>query len=242
MQDRVADVLAQRAALDRSGLSGVAVSVLLHGSLIGLAVYAALHRPPPTPASTLKIRFAQAPRTATATAAPAVPKPKPVAPRIEPPRPEPVKKPEPTKPVEKNTVPMSPFGKSTKKGSENAPMPKPAEPPAPSSALAASEPGVGEAGVTGLEGGDFPYTLYIERMKNTIASKWARPQVGGGAKTVVYFQIARDGTISNAETRTVSGSRLFDRSAVSAVLSSSPRPPLPMGYSGTYLGVHLTFR
>jgi hypothetical protein len=39
-----------------------------------------------------------------------------------------------------------------------------------------------------------------------------------------------------------SGSGLYDRAALRAVLESSPLPPLPFGYNGTYLGVHLKFR
>jgi TonB family protein len=92
-----------------------------------------------------------------------------------------------------------------------------------------------------LEGGDFPYTIYIERMKTLIGSRWLRPQVGVGA-VVVYFAIDRDGTIRDAKIETPSGDGTFDRAALRAVLESSPLPPLPFGYAGTYLGVHLTFR
>ena len=163
-------------------------------------------------------------------------------PRIEPPKPVPLEPPKPAaKAPDKDTVPLSPFGKSTKKGSENAPVPKVATPAAPATA-SADEVGVGQTGVTGLEGGDFPYTLYIDRMTTLIGSHWARTQIAGGAKTVVYFEIERDGKIRAAKTEISSGSGLFDRSALGAVLASSPLPPLPFGYSGTYLGVHLTFR
>ena len=41
MRDGVADVLAQRATLDRGAGAGIALSLLLHGGLIALAVYAA---------------------------------------------------------------------------------------------------------------------------------------------------------------------------------------------------------
>jgi TonB family protein len=58
----------------------------------------------------------------------------------------------------------------------------------------------------------------------------------------VYFAIDRDGTIRDAKIETPSGDGTFDRAALRAVLESSPLPPLPFGYAGTYLGVHLTFR
>ena len=59
---------------------------------------------------------------------------------------------------------------------------------------------------------------------------------------VVYFRILRDGTITEARVETPSGNGTFDRAALSAVRSSSPLNPLPFAYSGTYLGVYLTFR
>lgn len=223
MEDRVAEVLAQRAALDRGAAGGVILSLFLHAGLVGAAVYAALYSPPPKIASVLNIRFAPMP----APVAPAAPKPD--APRIEQPKPEPIKPIETKKAPEKNTVPFSPFGKSKKKGSDN-PITKPTTPAPAAPAVTAA-----------LEGGDFPYTIYIERMKTLIGSRWFRPQVGGGA-VVVYFAIDRDGTIRDAKIETPSGDGTFDRAALRAVLESSPLPPLPFGYAGTYLGVHLTFR
>ncbi len=234
MEDRVAEVLAQRAALETGGAGGVILSILLHGALAGAAVYAAMHATPPKMASTLNIRFAPMPAPAIAPAQP----PKPVAPRIEPPKPEPVKRVETKKAPEKDTVPLSPFGKSPKKGSEH-----PAPPPRPTTndqrpAAAAATPGV----TAQLEVGDFPYTIYIERMKTLIGSHWYRPQITGDAVTIIAFVIDRDGTIRDVKTESRSGNDAFDRSAMRAVLEASPLPPLPFGYAGTYLGVHLTFR
>jgi protein TonB len=253
MRDGVAEVLAQRARLDRGAGGAVALSLLLHGGLTALAVYAALHATPPKAASMVNIQFAKMPAAAPAPRArTATPVAKPVeAPKIEPPKPkieEPkpaIEQPKPAK-VEKNTVPLSPFGKSTKKGSET---PQPAK-PAPAPAAAPPLPGVatttdvpiGGAGVTGLEGGDFPYTLYIQGMQRRIGTNWFRPQVAPGTATLVYFRILRDGTIAEARVETSSGNGTFDRAALGAVRSSSPLNPLPFAYDGNYLGVHLTFR
>jgi TonB family protein len=249
MQDRVADVLAQRAALDRGAGTAIAISLLLHAGLTGLAVYAALHAPAPREAKMVNIRLANV-SPAPAPAAPvrkvAAEAPKPV-PKIEEPKPK-IEEPKPVvenKPakVEKNTVPLSPFGRSTKKGSETPPVAKPAEAPAaPPVPGTTTDVPVGGSGVTGLEGGDFPYTLYIGSMHRKIGSNWFRPQSASGVATVIYFRIQRDGTINEAKIETSSGNSTFDRAALSAVRSSSPLNPLPFGYSGTYLGVHLTFR
>jgi TonB family protein len=58
----------------------------------------------------------------------------------------------------------------------------------------------------------------------------------------VKFVIDRDGTLRDAATETESGNGTFDRAALRAVIEASPLPPLPFGYSGTYLNVHLTFK
>ena len=253
MRDGVADVLAQRARLDRGAGLGVACSVLLHGGLIALAMYAATHAAAPIPANMVNIQFASLP-AARAAARPAPPAPKPVeAPKIEEPKPKveapKIEEPKPAveKPpqkVEKNTVPLSPFGRSTKRGSDAPPVAK----PAPAAETAPLLPGtttdvpVGGSGVTGLEGGDFPYTLYIQSMHRRIGTNWFRPQVASGSPAVVYFRIARDGSVSDAKIETSSGNPTFDRAALSAIRSSSPLNPLPFGYDGNYLGVHLTFR
>src|SRR6266545_3882726 len=159
MDDRVGDLLAQRVALHDGAAAGIAVSLLLHGALTAFAIWAALHHAAAQTPRTIEIRFAQIPRAVVATSAiaPAAPKPS----KLE--KPAPVLETKPVTPAkpEKNTVPLSPFGKSEKKGSEHATPSVATAPPAVVPGVSAAVP-VGGAGVTGLEGGDFPYTLYIE--------------------------------------------------------------------------------
>jgi TonB family protein len=252
MRDRVADVLAQRATLDRGAGLGVLLSILFHAGLGALAVYGALHATPPKAVSMVNIQFASMPAMAPPTPARTKPAaPKPVAPRIEEPKPtiqEPkpvIEKPVAPKPPEKNTVPVSPFGRSTKKGSEiPAATPTPAIPQTTDNRQLTTgmEVPLGGSGVTGLEGGDFPHTLYIQGMHRKIGANWFRPQVTAGATVIIYYRILRDGTITDARVETSSGNPTFDRAALSAVRSASPLNPLPFAYSGTFLGVHLTFR
>ncbi len=232
MQDRVAEVLAQRAALDNGFMAGVLLSIVLHAAITAAAVYAAMHAEAPKIASVLNIKLAPM-RVPAAVVKPAAP-PKPAAPRIESPKPQPLKPVVTTQAPEKNTVPLSPFGRSAKKGSENPVVPAiPATQPPRDPAT----PGVSAA----LEGGDFPYTIYIDRMTTMIGSHFFRPQAAA-VPVVVYFVIDRDGTIRDTRVETSSGNGVFDRAALRAVLESSPLGPLPFGYSGTYLGVHLKFR
>ncbi|HEY0157411.1 MAG TPA: TonB family protein [Thermoanaerobaculia bacterium] len=254
MRDGVADVLAQRAKLDRGAASGLLISILLHGALAASLGYAAMHARAPKPVGLVNIQFAPMPASTAPSPRPAAQKPakpvvpappkieEPAPPRIEPPKPAA----EPQKAVvpEKNTVPLSPFGQSTKKGSARPEAAKPAPaPPAASPGVpgTTTDVPVGGSGITGLEGGDFPYTIYIQSMHRRIGSNWFR-QGGTGTPTVIYFRILRDGTIAEAKVETSSGNATYDRAALSAVRSSSPLNPLPFGYDGNYLGVHLTFR
>jgi protein TonB len=159
-----------------------------------------------------------------------------------------VEMPKPAAPVKPstNTVPLSPFGRSTKKGEEKAapPSPPPVTTPAVTAtgtpAVTTTLPAVGSSGVTSLEG-TFPFPFYIERMNTLIAGKWFRPPAKSELLTAVYFAIQRDGTIRDAKIEGSSGNPTFDRAALRAVIEASPLPPLPFGYSGSYLGVHLTF-
>ncbi len=253
MRDRVADVLAQRATLESGTGLGVLCSLLLHAAIGALAVYGAMNASSARPASMVNIQLASMPAVAPALAGnkPAAPKPVVEAPRLEEPKPRieearpVVETPAFPKPPEKNKVPLSPFGRSIKKGSES---PAPAPAATPPQTTSTQQPGtttevaIGGSGVTGLEGGDFPHTLYIQGMHRKIGGNWFRPQAAAGATVIVYYRVLRDGTITDARVETASGNSTFDRAALSAVRSASPLNPLPFAYSGTYLGVHLTFR
>lgn len=250
MRDGVADVLAQRVALDRGAGAGIVLSLFLHGGLIALAIYAATHASPPQAAQMVNIQFAKMPAPQAAPVARPTPAPPKLveAPKIEEPKPkaeprisEPKSAAPPPAKIEKNTVPLSSFGRSTKKGSETPPVAKPA-PRAPAVGTTTAEVPIGGSGVTGLEGGDFPYTLYLQGMQRRIGTNWFRPQVAPGTSATISFRILRDGTIGEVRVETSSGNGTFDRAALSAVRSSSPMNPLPFAYNGTYLGVHLTFR
>lgn len=242
MHDRVGDVLSQRAALDRGAGVPIVLSVLLHGGIAAVIVYSALHTRPPQRAATLNIQFAKIPATPAIqkpAAKPAAPKIEDVKPKIEEPKPAPA--PETPKKPEKNTVPLSSFGRSTKKGSETPPAPPTPSPSSPSTSTA-PEVAPGTSGVVELEGGDFPYTLYLQGMVKKIGDTWHRPEIDAGPGVVIYFRILRNGNVVESRIEKSSGNATFDRVALSAVRSSSPFVQLPFGFEGTYLGVHQIFR
>jgi protein TonB len=254
VRDAVADVLVQRRDLSNRESSGLLPSLLLHATLIGLFLLASRPRPVELPPQVLTVRLAPAAagaksRNATVAAPVAEPKPEPV-PETEtkPKSEEPLKAP----PALKNQETL--FGQAAKpKGREEKAAAIPPEPVAKQPDTQGASfaeggqggvglmPGLGAAGVTGLEGGNFPYNFYLERMVTLIGANWMRPQTGADITAVIYFQIHRDGTIREAEIRKSSGSGVFDRAALRSVIESSPLPRLPAGYSGAFLGVHLTF-
>jgi periplasmic protein TonB len=250
VRDAVADVLEERQALSRREWSGYPASIALHVAL-GLALLVASRAPeaPKQPVLTVRLAAAQPAAAVTnakvATTAPPVAKAEPAPP------PPPAESPEAKKapPALKNQETL--FGQAAKPKTKSEETARPATPPRdvpPSAGATFAEPtpgiglpGVGTAGVTGLEGGDFPYTFYLERMVRLIGDNWLRPQTGADITVVIYFRIERNGEIREARVSKSSGSSVFDRAALRGVLESSPLPPLPSGYRDRYLGVHLTF-
>ncbi len=92
---------------------------------------------------------------------------------------------------------------------------------------------------------NFPYTYYLQTIHSKISGNWytsqISPGVTGNFRTTVYFKIFRNGEISTLEVREPSGIRSLDLSALRAIQSSAPFPPLPNDYEGEFLGIHLIF-
>ena len=58
---------------------------------------------------------------------------------------------------------------------------------------------------------------------------------------LIAFKVYRDGRISHPFIEETSGLPFLDETALRAVLSSAPFPPLPTGFKEEYLGVHFGF-
>lgn len=103
--------------------------------------------------------------------------------------------------------------------------------------------GLGFTGPGGDFSGQFPW--YVEAVRRRISSNWLYstidPRVTWAPRAVVTFQILRNGSIVNVELLRSSGNDSVDRSAVRAVLSSTPVEPLPSGYGGSYVQVEFWF-
>lgn len=91
----------------------------------------------------------------------------------------------------------------------------------------------------------FDFDYYLPRVAEMISAAWKPPAgLGGGQEgptVTVRFRIARGGEAREISVEAISGLALFDRSALDAVREAQPFLPLPPGYSGEWLTVHLRF-
>lgn len=93
--------------------------------------------------------------------------------------------------------------------------------------------------------GGFPYVYYLEIIQERISSRWFKslidPGVSGQYQAVIYFRIQRNGQATDFAIEQSSGIRSFDMSALRAVQTAGPFPPLPRDFEGEYLVIHLLF-
>ena len=90
--------------------------------------------------------------------------------------------------------------------------------------------------------GDFRFAYYLAALRNKIASRWVPPQgMSGPVKAVIRFRVGRDGQVTLTEVEASSGYAFYDQTTLRALLSATPLPPLPAGYTDEYLGVHFEF-
>lgn len=264
MQDAVAEVFQERQHLDQGFSTGLLLSIFLHALLLIPFAVSAMNIVR-APAEPIRVRLAAAepselrqPATGTAPVIETPARPTPPQQTATPQAPAETPRPE-TRELEKSLFGQSPEKPVDRKAENDreraAPAkrepqtPVPATPsavePGPPSPATTPAPGIsvggGSAQISGLEGGDFPYTFYVERMLGIIGGNWFRPEAGSRSGATIYFVIERNGKISEVEIRETSGNSTFDRAARRAVIESSPLPPLPFQYAGSELGVHLKF-
>jgi periplasmic protein TonB len=89
------------------------------------------------------------------------------------------------------------------------------------------------------------YGWYVQAVKSRVSSNWLlstiSPSLLSAPRVYIDFDINRDGSISNAQVKQSSGIPEVDRSALRAVLASSPLAPLPADYSGSKVSVEVYF-
>lgn len=148
----------------------------------------------------------------------------------------PAKKPPPRSPVAK-TPPPAPQPEVKR---EPAPRTNPAEGPAPG-----VQPSTGtDVATVKTAGVDFAYPEYLRNLVGQIYRRWQRPVGNVPLKAEVLFLVHRDGTVSDLQFISRSGSFTFDLEAQGAIESagnSRAFGQLPEGYPADVLPVNFFF-
>lgn len=91
----------------------------------------------------------------------------------------------------------------------------------------------------------FPFTYYLQIIIDRVSSNWftslVEPGIRGHFQVTVYFKIYTNGKISDLKIEESSEMKSLDLSALRAIQTSAPFPPLPREYKDEYLGIHLIF-
>jgi periplasmic protein TonB len=89
------------------------------------------------------------------------------------------------------------------------------------------------------------YAWYVEAVRSRVSGNWLlstiSPSLMSAPRVYVDFNIQRDGTITDVKLAQSSGIPEVDRSAMRAVMASSPLGALPSDYSGSSVSVSFYF-
>lgn len=220
------------AALPREGLAAGAIgTVAVHVGAV-LVVLLGLSRDVGPQPLVYSVDLVAAPRpTSTSRAAP-VPSAPPAPPTVVP---KPKVPPKHTAPVAKPKVPpkVDPKVEPT------------AAKPATSPLAPGATPGTGtDVDNVKVQGAQFPYPDYLNRLANEILRRWARPLGAAALEAEVSFTINRDGSVGNIRVVRSSRSYSFDLGAQGAVEQAAEDRafgPLPSGWQSDILQVAFLF-
>ncbi len=247
MTDPVSEELARRAAEPVPWRGALVIALSLH--VLAFAALLVASRPTRKALSLPAVTVRLAPMMHVPAAAPApavggqkVESPPNVARAAEQSKPLAVAKPsKPAKPA--GVAPPSPAARGATAHHE-----PPRREPAPSEAEEPLSPpgggggkGLGLAGDAPVEGPPFPYQYYLDRVLAAIEQNWFKPASPPGTRCRVRCRISRSGELKEAGLEESSGVGAFDRAALRAVYAAAPFPPLPQGFGGSELILHLEF-
>lgn len=88
---------------------------------------------------------------------------------------------------------------------------------------------------------NFKFTYYANQIISRIKKHWSWSLNYSQLKTVVYFKINRDGTVSDILIKKSSKNNEYDKFAADTIVRASPFPQLPEGYVQDFLGVYFEF-
>ena len=147
----------------------------------------------------------------------------------------------PEQPTRRTTVaPTPPPPEQQPAEREPAPRTTPKEEPLPD-----EKPSTGADPATiKVEGEAFPYPEYLRNIVAQVYRRWQRPSGNAALRAEILFLVHRDGSMSNLQIVTRSGSFTFDleaQGAIEAAASANTFGPLPDGYANDVLPVTFFF-
>ena len=254
MRDAVGEELERRWSEPWPWRSALIAALALHAAITALFTIAPAHRPRSLQLPSVQVRMV-APLAVPTGRAPAGPASQPV--RAAPPAPQklaPVSKP-PVRP------PAAPARAAVNPATAQPPAPAPASPVSAGEVPAAAASGGGANGLAGVEPGTlrppmgavglgsgngtaeepFLFTYYLSRFVGVVESNWFRPPAPAETRCRVRCRIDRSGRLLEAGIEEESVVAAFDRAALRAIFAAAPFPPLPQGFSGQSLTLHLDF-
>ena len=93
-----------------------------------------------------------------------------------------------------------------------------------------------------LENKNFKYSYYTNTIVKKISKYWQWSSSTSAYRAVVYFKIAKDGSVYDIKVKESSFDQNFDQNAIRAIQLASPFAPLPASYEDNYLGVYFEFK
>ena len=156
-------------------------------------------------------------------------------------QPEPVETSTPSKPEPKKPVVVKP------KAKDKVPVKKPEPEKAPEQEEKPMDLSVGKEAEDGtsisVEGQRFPFSYFLAAIERKVSQNWFSGVSSGadGLTCLVFFRLSRDDRVDDVRIEQGSGNTYFDKSAMRAVRSAAPFPPLPRAFTDNYLGIHFTF-
>jgi len=234
MNDPVSEELERRSHLDLPWRRAIAGAFGLHLAVAATLFLAPSHRQRTLLLPSVQVRLSAAPVAPAGSATGAAPA-RPPAPAASPKTP--AKR--GVEPPPRHPLPAKNAAREAPSGTQETP----AQPPGPG---APGQTGTSSGGIAvgvGSGGGEdtFPFTYYLNRVLAIIESNWFRPPAPLDTRCRVRCVIDRSGRLVEAGLEVESPSAAFDRAALRAVYAAAPLPPLPQGFGGATLTLHLEF-
>jgi outer membrane biosynthesis protein TonB len=171
--------------------------------------------------------------------------PRPTATSRTPPKPEPAAPPAPSAPAKPKPDPKKVAPAKPKPPPKIDPKAEPTAKPTSGALAPGATPSTGsDVDNVKVQGAQFPFPEYLNRLANEILRRWSRPLGAAALEAEVSFTIFRDGSVRNIRVVRSSRSYSFDLGAQGAVEQAAEDRafgPLPSGWQSDILQVAFLF-